>query len=80
MKTYPEWQYDEMKQVGVDYTDTKEVQAYDSRMQKLRNIKKETEDIINNVGLTAKQVVLEFTIDTLSFHDGFLAVYVCIKK
>jgi len=60
VKTYPEWQYDEMKQVGVDYTDTKEVQDYDSRMQKLRNIKKETEDIINIVGLTAKQVVLEF--------------------
>jgi ubiquinone/menaquinone biosynthesis C-methylase UbiE len=60
MKIYPEWLYNEMKQVGVDYTDIKEVQAYDSRMQKLRNIKKEIEDIINSVGLTAKQSVLEF--------------------
>lgn len=60
MIPYPEWLYNEMKQVGVDYTDIKEVQAYDSRMKKLRNIKKETEDIINYVGLTGEQVVVEF--------------------
>lgn len=60
MKLYPEWLYNEMKQVGVDYTDTKEVQAYDQRMQRLRNIEKETEDVINYVGLTAEQAVLEF--------------------
>lgn len=60
MKVYPEWLYNEMKQVGVDYTDTKEVQAYDPGMQKLRNTKKEAEDFINYVGLTAEQVVLEF--------------------
>lgn len=60
MKLYPEWLYDEMKQVGVDYTDTKEVQAYDPGMQKLRNTKKEAEDFINYVGLTAEQAVLEF--------------------
>ncbi|MDD3653966.1 MAG: methyltransferase domain-containing protein [Desulfotomaculaceae bacterium] len=59
MKPYPEWLYSEMKQVGVDYNDIKEVQTYDSRMKKLRNIKKETEDIINCVGLTGEQVVLE---------------------
>ncbi|MHB1419493.1 MAG: hypothetical protein ACYCX4_07850 [Bacillota bacterium] len=29
---YPSWQYDELKQVGVDYTDIKEVQAYDSHL------------------------------------------------
>lgn len=60
MKSYPEWLYNEMKQVGVDYTDTKEVQAYDPGMQKLRNTKKEAEDFINYVGLTAEQAVLEF--------------------
>lgn len=37
MKSYPKWLYNEIKQVRVDYTDIKEVQAYDSRMKKLRN-------------------------------------------
>lgn len=60
MKPYPEWLYNEMKQVGVDYTDIKEVRAYDDRMQKLRDIQKETEAIINWVGLAGEQVVLEF--------------------
>jgi len=59
MKSYSEWQYNEMKQVGVDYTDIFEVQAYDSRMKKLRDIKKETKDIISAVNLTREQKVLE---------------------
>lgn len=60
MKSYPKWQYNEMKQVGVDYTDVSEVKGYDLRMKKLRNIQKETEEIINGVGLTREQVLLEF--------------------
>jgi hypothetical protein len=30
------WHYNEMKQVGTDFADAKEVEAYDMRMQKLR--------------------------------------------
>ena len=45
MKQNPKWYYDEFKQVGVDYANFEEVQAYDLRMQKLRNIKQECEYI-----------------------------------
>ena len=31
MKKLPSWQYDEFKQVGVDYEDSAEFEAYDSR-------------------------------------------------
>ncbi len=29
----PVWQYDEMQQVGTDYTDEAQVEAYDRQMQ-----------------------------------------------
>jgi len=67
MKSYPKWQYNEMNQVGVDYTDISEVEAYDLRMKKLRNIPKETEEIINLVGVTMDHVLLEFGIGTGEF-------------
>lgn len=56
---FPEWQYDELKQVGIDYTELGEVQAYDTQMQKLRDIKKEAEDFMKSTGLTCDQIVLE---------------------
>lgn len=54
-----DWQYDEQKQVGTDYTELSEVQAYDSQMQKLRDFKKETADFMKYTGLTLDQTVLE---------------------
>jgi len=35
----PVWQYDEIRQVGTDYTDEAQVEAYDQRMQSLRDVK-----------------------------------------
>lgn len=77
MKSYPKWQYNELKQIGVDYTDISEVQAYDLRMKKLRNIQKETQGIIDAVGLNHDHVLLEFGTGT-----GELAIEVskrCLK-
>ncbi len=42
MSQYPQWYYNEFKQTGVDYTDSEEVQAYDLRMHKLRDIESES--------------------------------------
>ncbi|PKL57631.1 MAG: class I SAM-dependent methyltransferase [Methanomicrobiales archaeon HGW-Methanomicrobiales-5] len=67
MKIHPKWQFNEMNQVGVDYTDISEVEAYDSRMTKLRNIPKEIEEIINLVGLTNDHVLLEYGTGTGEF-------------
>ncbi|MDL5503673.1 MAG: class I SAM-dependent methyltransferase, partial [Candidatus Methanoperedens sp.] len=60
MKSYPGWQYNEMKQVGTDYNDPAQVGIYDTQMQKLRDIKKENEEIIDALDLTNDQTLIEF--------------------
>ncbi|MHB1126931.1 MAG: class I SAM-dependent methyltransferase [Bacillota bacterium] len=59
MSYYPNWQYEELKQVGVDYTDLEEVQAYDLQMQKLRDMRSEVAAFIKCVGLQPDHAVLE---------------------
>ncbi len=59
MKDNLNWHYDEFKQVGVDYTDIQEVQAYDLRMRKLRNIKQECEYIRGLLKTTFSDRILE---------------------
>src|SRR3989304_1273888 len=59
MNSFPEWQYDELKQVGIDYTEQSEVQVYDTQMQRLRDIKKEVEEFLKATGLTYDRTVLE---------------------
>ena len=61
------WQYDEMKQVGTDYTDEAHVLAYDLQMQKFRDAKKETEKLINTIKLGKNQEILEFGTGTGNF-------------
>ncbi len=61
------WQYDEMQQVGTDYTDEAEVEAYDRKMQKLRDINEETEAIIKSIDLKMDQMILEIGTGTGSF-------------
>lgn len=61
------WQYDEMKQTGVDYTDLNEVTAYDERMAKLRNIKKETDNIIKLLDIGPEDTIIEFGAGTGEF-------------
>lgn len=59
MKQNLKWQYDEFKQVGVNYSDIEEVQDYDEQMQKLRNIKRECEYIRNLLKTAPSDSVLE---------------------
>lgn len=66
---YP-WQYDETIQVGVDYMDEKEVDAYDERMQALRNISQEVEEIRSALNLYSDAVVLEIGAGTAEFALG----------
>lgn len=54
------WQYDEMKQVGADYSTLSEVEFYDEQMAKLRDIKQETENIINLLNIGPGDTVVEF--------------------
>jgi len=55
---YP-WQYDETVQVGTDYRDEREVRDYDQRMQKLRNISSEADEIQKALLLTRDSIVWE---------------------
>lgn len=51
--------YNELKQIGVNYADKKEVQEYDSRMQGLRNMRKENKEIIEALNITKDSAILE---------------------
>ncbi len=63
----PGWHYDEMKQVGTDYADVREVEAYDVRMQKLRHIGEETETIFTALNIKQDQTILEIGCGTGEF-------------
>lgn len=61
------WQYDEMKQVGIDYTDRKNIEEYDSNMQKIRDFKKEYETIFNYIDISPEKTIIEFGTGTGEF-------------
>ncbi len=67
MNAHPSWQYDEMKQVGKDYGSIAEVEAYDARHGKFRNVEKENEDILDKLGIRSGDVVIEIGTGTGSF-------------
>jgi ubiquinone/menaquinone biosynthesis C-methylase UbiE len=59
MSQYPQWYYDEFKQIGVDYTDLEEVQAYDLRMQKSRDTEYEANRIRELLKIKGTDLILE---------------------
>jgi ubiquinone/menaquinone biosynthesis C-methylase UbiE len=59
MSQYPQWYYNEFKQTGVDYTDSEEIQAYDLRMQKLRDIESESNWLREILKIKDTDVILE---------------------
>ncbi len=61
------WQYDEMKQVGIDYTDIENIEEYDSDMQKIRNLEKEFEEIFDYINISSDKVIIEFGTGTGEF-------------
>lgn len=67
MKSFSDWQYNEMKHAGTDYNDIAQVQAYDAEMQKLRDIEKENGEIFMALNLTSDQTLIEFGTGTGNF-------------
>ncbi len=67
MNVYPSWQYNEMTQVGVDFSDIKEIRTYDEKMQKLRDIKKENEEILGYLNASKNHIIVEFGTGTGEF-------------
>jgi len=51
------WQFDETQQVGVNYHDEREAQAYDEKMRRLRDIPGEVNEIATALGIGPDSVV-----------------------
>lgn len=67
MKKIFSWQYDEFKQVGVNYEDLAEVEAYDSRHEQFRDINVECDSILDALAITPQSVVIELGTGTGAF-------------
>ncbi len=67
MKKLSTWQYDEFKQVGVDYEDVAEVEAYDSRHAQFRDVDAECTRILDALAVTPQSVVIEIGTGTGAF-------------
>lgn len=67
MNEYSSWQYDEIKQIGKDYGDPAEVEAYDVRHGKFRNVEKENELILESLCVKPEHVVIDLGTGTGAF-------------
>jgi putative AdoMet-dependent methyltransferase len=63
----PIWFYDELNQIGTDYNSVQEVEEYDARMKKLRDISSEIEAIIKDTRLGSGQSVIDIGCGTGEF-------------
>jgi len=63
----PKWWYEETDPVGVDYSSAELVQRYDDRHQKLRDYEKNSEIIINRLGLDTDSTVIDLGAGTGAF-------------
>lgn len=67
MAASKEWWYDEFKYTGTDYASAAEVDAYDERMSRMRDIPRECDDIFKRLELGADSVVLDMGSGTGEF-------------
>jgi cyclopropane fatty-acyl-phospholipid synthase-like methyltransferase len=67
MKQPPEWQYDEMRQCGVDYSDPAHVSAYDARHCTFRDFQKEADLIMALLDLDHHHTVIDMGCGTGAF-------------
>jgi ubiquinone/menaquinone biosynthesis C-methylase UbiE len=67
MQQTPKWQYDERKFSGVNFADISEVQAYDERMSKIRDVETESKSIIKDLALPPSATLLEVGAGTGAF-------------
>lgn len=63
----PSWQWNEVQQVGADYTDPAEIEAYDVRHGKFRDFAAEAERIFSLMPIRADQTLLDMGAGTGNF-------------
>ncbi len=66
MKEYQSWQYEEM-QIGKDYDDLAEVEAYDARHGTFRDVEQENERILECLCIKPEHVVIDLGTGTGAF-------------
>jgi len=59
MNSYPAWLYDEFRQIGTDYESDAEVEAYDQRVHKLRDIQGEVKKTLCLLDLQSDDALIE---------------------
>jgi len=59
MIEYASWRYNEFKQVGIDYDKIEEVEAYDARHAKFRNVVDENDAILDALDVHPVHVLIE---------------------
>ncbi len=59
MKHTPAWQYDEFRQVGKDYAQPRQVEAYDPSHADFRDVQAEFKDILDLLDLQAGSVLVD---------------------
>ncbi|MDD2420724.1 MAG: methyltransferase domain-containing protein [Heliobacteriaceae bacterium] len=69
MKTLPGWYYDEFVHLGMDYADVSQVEAYDQKMRRIRDVPAENNAIMAALALSSNATLLEIGTGT-----GALAV------
>lgn len=62
-----DWQWNEMQQVGTDYTDLAQVEAYDERMGTFRDVDDENQEILGLLDLPEGAAVVEIGCGTGRF-------------
>lgn len=60
MKEHITWLYNEFTQVGKDYSKPKEVAMYDSRHSDFRDIEKEGKAVLDTLGISENDVLIDF--------------------
>lgn len=63
----PNWIYDEIKHCGVDYSDPAQVAEYDNRHRKFRDYQKDTDAIIDAIGIKPEHTVIDMGVGTGAF-------------
>ena len=74
MKERLRWQYDEYVQVGMDYSQPAEVERYDSRHADFRDIREESDSVLDALGVSRDDILIDFGAGT-----GIFAIQAALR-
>lgn len=67
MKSPWKWQYNEIRQVGKDYSQPEEVEVYDKSHARFRDVVKENDNILDSLGIGTGHLVIDIGAGTGTF-------------